>query len=403
MSGLVRTQVLALLSEIRRQAPDVDITLLAIWQPWVARRFPSQIEAMRRELAAAGIAFVSSPLAVVPSRHFMFRWWLFPVLQAWGRTVFARALRARYDIVHSRSYFASLMAAQLKRRFGHACVFDMRSLFVKEHVTVGVWREGDPNYRFWERLEAWTVRHSEASIGVSPGMIDEIHRIDPAARAELIPIFSNQRVLRFDSEARDRLRNEHGWGNDFVVAYAGSLGHGYQWNNIANVADAFALIRRAVPGARFVILTSDLGIGIEEVLASRGIPRDGYVLQEAPPPGLAGWFSAADAGIHVMSPGPDSQTRLGVKVVEYLSCGLPVIVNRHVGAAADLVDTRGLGAVIDLDKPEEASARLQRLAVVAGALRVRCRSAAEEMFTVERCAADYIALYRSLMQQRRPM
>src|SRR3954468_17474910 len=95
-SGLMRTQVIALLKEIRRLDPSIDLELLAIWQPWVMRRFKGEIEAMRTELRAAGVRQVDLPWALVPTRHFAYRAWLFPFLLAWVQLLMRMALRSRY-------------------------------------------------------------------------------------------------------------------------------------------------------------------------------------------------------------------------------------------------------------------------------------------------------------------
>jgi glycosyltransferase involved in cell wall biosynthesis len=99
--------------------------------------------------------------------------------------------------------------------------------------------------------------------------------------------------------------------------------------------------------------------------------------------------------MHVMSKGPDSHTRLGVKVVEYLSCGLPVIVNSNVGGAAHVISVHDVGAVVDLGHPASID-RLRRLFQCAPAMRERCRAVAESEFSVAASAARWVALYREL-------
>jgi hypothetical protein len=54
-----------------------------------------------------------------------------------------------------------------------------------------------------------------------------------------------------------------------------------------------------------------------------------------------------------------AQPRLGVKVVEYLSCSLPIIVNAYVGTAAALVNEHTVGIV--LGDRDDAALRLRLL------------------------------------------
>jgi glycosyltransferase involved in cell wall biosynthesis len=391
-SGLMRTQVIALLREIARRDPGVELTLIAIWQPWVLRQFRAEIDALRVELAAAGIGLRNLPWALVPTRHFAYRAALLPILAGWVRQILRRALAPRYDVVHCRGYLPSYGAARAKRALGHRLIFDMRSLWAREHVTIGAWRAEDAINHAWERIERETLLAADAAIGVSPAMVDEIRGIEPRARAVHVPICVDLDDMRFNGPARECLRAELGWTSNPVVVYQGSLG--LMNSNLAEVAEVMGPIGRALPDTRFLVLTSNRGTDIEGTLRGFGIGADRCVVRHPERAQLHEWISAADAGIHAMSPGPDSATRLGVKVVEYLACGLPIIVNPHVGAAAALVREHGVGLV--LDSTDEAT-----LAREVGGLFASCpvpsaasRELAARTFSLAACADRYLSLYR---------
>lgn len=396
-SGLMRTQVISLLKAMKRAEPTLDLSLLAFWQPWVAWKYRNDLRAMRTELAASGIAQVNYPIALFPSRYFLYRTALFPLLHAWVKLLFRLALSSCYEIVHCRGYLASFVATELKPLYRHRVVFDMRSLWPKEHVTIGAWAEEDAINRLWQRIEAFTIRGSEVSVGVSPGMIDEIRRIWPSAHAVHIPICVDNEEFRFDPHARDRLRAELGWSSNLVIAYQGSFG--LLNSNLAEVTEQFAAINRLVAEVRLLILTSNFTVDVSAVLAQFGVARTHYAVVHPGRSELAGWLSAADAGIHAMSAGPDSDTRLGVKVVEYLSCSLPIIVNSYVGAAAALVDEHAVGIVVDRCDEAELRMRLLRLFSASKVPDCRARELATNMFSLQSCARRYTGLYREIMAQ----
>jgi glycosyltransferase involved in cell wall biosynthesis len=392
-SGLMRSQVFTLLEAVRRRAPDIEITLIALWQPWVMRRHAAGIAAMRAGLAASGIRQIDIPWAVIPTRHFAYRAVLFPFLKTWVRILMGRALAPRYDVVHCRGYLPSYAAARLKARFGHRVIFDMRSLWPREHVTINAWTADSAINHAWERLERETIRLSDASIGVSPAMVDQIREIEPAGRAVHIPICVALDRMRFDAGARTRRRAELGWTDRPIVAYQGSLG--LLNSNLVEVAEYLGLVHTARPEVRFLILTSNVGAGVDEVMAKFGIPKDAFAVRHPAPDELAGWLSAADAGVHAMSPGPDSATRLGVKVVEYLACGLPIMVNPHVGAAAELVRQHRVGWVFDSRDPATIRGALDSLFAEHPMPSLRARELAAATFSVDACADRYIELYRA--------
>ena len=185
-----------------------------------------------------------------------------------------------------------------------------------------------------------------------------------------------------------------GWGERKILTYQGSLGLLNQ--NIIEVAEYFSYILGLMPDVRYLILTQNRSVNIAEVMRSHGISPEQFKVIHPLSADLPGWLSGADAGVHAMSPGPDSSTRLGVKVVEYLSCGLPVIVNPHVGAAAELVRAENVGVVLEVTEGEEGRAKLKSMFDRVGILRGRARVVAEARFSVESCALGYTSLYHSL-------
>ncbi len=383
-----------MLKEIKKQSPEIDITLVGFWQPWVMWKFREELESMGSDLSAAGIEGENCPWAVIPSRHFMYNVSLFPFLHSWASLLFRRVLNNRFDIVHCRGYFPSFIASELKQKFGYRLIFDMRSLWPKEHVTIGAWTTKDDIYRMWERIEKFTLETSDAAVGVSSPMVEEVECISPETKGTLIPICVDTREFYFDESARTVLRHELGWNGRRIIAYQGSLG--LLNRNIYEVAEYFKFVLSVCPDVCFLILTSNRAVDIAQVMNNCGLDPSKYAVRYPQPGDLPKWLSVADAGIHAMSPGPDSHTRLGAKTVEYLSCGLPIIVNASVGAAAKLVETHGVGMVIDLYKREEAKRGLDWVLNRSELLREQCRKIAQDLFSVESCASKYIDLYREL-------
>jgi len=167
-------------------------------------------------------------------------------------------------------------------------------------------------------------------------------------------------------------------------------------SNLEEVAEYFAFLLVLFPEIRFLILTSNRTVDIPAILSRYGLDQSSYAVRYPNKSELAEWLSAADAGIHAMSSGPDSATRLGVKIVEYLSCGLPILVNKYVGAAADLVRTYGVGVVVDHEDSLQTQRRLEQLFLNSSVPRVDCRRLAIEQFSNDRCAKKYLELYWSI-------
>jgi glycosyltransferase involved in cell wall biosynthesis len=86
----------------------------------------------------------------------------------------------------------------------------------------------------------------------------------------------------------------------------------------------------------------------------------------------------------------------GLSVVEALACGTPVIAYRR-GSMPELIDDGVTGFLVD--SFDEAVAAIARIGEID---RAACRRAAEARFGVDRMAREYLALYRRLLDARRP-
>ena len=106
-----------------------------------------------------------------------------------------------------------------------------------------------------------------------------------------------------------------------------------------------------------------------------------------------------DAGIFFIKPAwskrASSPTRLG----EFLASGKPVLTNSKIGdVEEDVMQTR-TGVVISDWQQDALTLAIQRLVSIARepGIAERCRSAAEERFSLQRGIAAYAAIYSSLV------
>jgi glycosyltransferase involved in cell wall biosynthesis len=86
----------------------------------------------------------------------------------------------------------------------------------------------------------------------------------------------------------------------------------------------------------------------------------------------------------------------GLSVIEAMACGTPVIAYRR-GSMPELIEDGITGFLVDTF--DEAVAAIGRLDQID---RAACRRAVQERFTVERMAADYLALYQRILDGSEP-
>ena len=394
-SGLIRNQVFSVLREILKQGNPFEITVVAIWQPWVYWRYRNLLIETRKKLLADGISLENWPIALFPNRFFLYNRYALPALYICFKFAFRFLDLSRFDIVHSRSYFPSLIVASLKKScdYKYKCIFDMRSLFPEEYITVGKWNINSSIYKLWKDYERLAVMNSDEFIAVSGAMKGEADKIIVGRESRLITLAADTNKMSFDQTARNCIRQQMGWEQKFVVVYQGSLGFDGLWNNINNYMEYFSRMLAVKDELHMLFVTPAVSPLFWEAVDKYGIDRSKITFVEEPK-NLSEWLSASDAGIHVMSPGPDGHTRLGVKVVEYLSCGLPVITNSNVGAAADFAESHDVG--IRLDLGDDFGMQLSRF-LDASYSRERLSDVAREHFSIGKIAGSYANLYLCML------
>ena len=207
------------------------------------------------------------------------------------------------------------------------------------------------------------------------------------------------------------MRAELGLADRLVVAYSGS------WFEPEPAIALFRLLQEALPDApwEFLLLISSRGGGdaadrreeIAEVVRRGLAPGAGCRVISAPQGQVLRYLAAADLAAQPVAPPAraaiDSRyelmarTVLSVKFAEYLAAGLPVIISRWHGAAADIAETQDLGVVYDRVSPEAVAHWLGAWQADRAAYRSRAWQYARDHFDTEALAARYLALYRQLL------
>jgi glycosyltransferase involved in cell wall biosynthesis len=153
---------------------------------------------------------------------------------------------------------------------------------------------------------------------------------------------------------------------------------------------AFALVRRARPDARLVLSRPADGGG-EELARVDGVELADLDGREA----LAGAYRSA-----WVSALPATGEAFGLVLAEAMACGTPVVATDD-GGIPDVVGSEATGRLVapgGADEPERFAAALLDAFELAGdpSTAQACREQAQ-LFSVERCAESYEALYREVL------
>ena len=220
----------------------------------------------------------------------------------------------------------------------------MRSAWVDENIAAGGLACGGELHKRWLELEKYCLEQSYVVLGVSDSMIELAARGSAKQKYHTIPIAADGTALQFRGNSREALRAEWGWQHSLVSVYSGSLGLGRV--GAGALTNLLRLLAKSQPELKFLILTNEKPGIVYSLLAHAGIDSRRARVVSVIPEILGDYLSAADFGIHALPSQPDSDTRLGTKVVEYWVNGMPAVVTSTVGAAAKIIAEYGVGYVV---------------------------------------------------------
>lgn len=226
----------------------------------------------------------------------------------------------RFDLVYERHALWSYAAMEAARDRGTPSVLEVNAPLVREHV----------RYRGRIDAEAATSAANRsfaaagALVAVSREVALDLER-NPSAAGRVHVVPNGVDVHRF------RVRRTA--GVEFTVGFVGTL---KAWHGLPTLIDAFARLRRQLPGARLLIV----GDGPErdrvvQQLCEQGLFPFTTLPGAVSPESIPGWLAKMDVGVAPYPDDPDFYFS-PLKVMEYMAAGLPVVASR-VGQLEQLI------------------------------------------------------------------
>lgn len=305
-------------------------------------------------------------------------------------------------LVHARAHIPAVIGLNLRRAFGTKLLFDVRGLMAEEYVDAGHWRPNSARTLLTKRMEARILRRSDGIVTLTNALWREMSDWEPLRERrvphEVIPCCIDQQKFRFDCTDRHETRASLGISDRLVLIYSGSVGGWYMSDEMAAF---FSVVKQQRPDAFFLWLTTGPAAVVDEAMKRSGARATDYAVLPARGREVVSALNAADVGIAFYRPG---KSRLGtspVKVSEYLSCGLPIVMNSGVGDCDELITRHGVGELIhtfDDSAYATATANTLRALAMRDAVRTRSRSLAGQLFDLQRVGVPrYSHLYEQIL------
>lgn len=334
-SPLVEGQVLNILRRVVKEGNSVYF----IWLKRVdyCFKYKDKIQRVYQRLRNDGIVLHEIPIMLGK----------FPLNKSMSDFVYLQASSAvrsilkknNIQIIHTRGYNAGLFITKLlknNKEIKH--VFDPRSPYLTEIVSTYGVKENDQVYQFWKMSEKEIVSTANVTVAISDTFADYLRQYTD--RINVIPNNSEMEEPDIVIERAKRQRRKS-------FCFVGSLGYG--WNNVHEYISFMKKVWDIDPEIllELYVLKQDI---VREELKKAGIPEEKYVIKTLPQTEVGRTISGCLAGLQIMSM---QDTRLGIKTVDYLAAGVPVICNNNAMGAAKVIAKYNVGWNIDTMKLRE--------------------------------------------------
>lgn len=385
-SGLFKTQILDIINEISIHDKSISFEIFILNRPWHYLKHKTYLNEYRLKYDSSKLNFIYIPL-LPPLRNSLKYFFYSFIVTKWFTLIFNFFLKNNnYDIIHTRSYWPTISVIKSKIPI----LFDMRSLWILENISSGELKLNSKSYFYWNKIEIDCLRKATFSTCVSKSMMEYVMKICPISRTSLIPISVNDNVFRFNLEERINNRKKLNWDKNLIFVYSGSLGQ--SGINIKAISNLFKIILNTDNNYRLLIITSERHTYVKSIMNNLSVENYKYKIVHPKLNEIAGWLSSADIGLHALPTQLDSQTRLGTKVVEYWVNGLPVIVNKNVGAAAEYINKYRIGYVLDDSLIQDNL--IDKITELSNFNRISISNFAKSEFSAINISSKYLQLYK---------
>ncbi len=264
---------------------------------------------------------------------------------AWKTMIMASTSIRQFKPTHiyTRSLGSSVFGRKIARQNKVVSVYDVRGVSVEE---VAMRRGGKKGmaYKIIHWFSRKEINKSNRLSCVTHSLKSWIERLTGRKDVTVIPCCVNGNKMYFDSNSRERIRKKYGFDRDNkVICYAGGLS---VWQRISDIVKLFASVAKINDAYRFLFVTKEID-HLKNIILRYNLPLERCVVVSCSYKDVHEYLSAADAGIIMRDDNIVNNVACPVKIGEYLSCGLPIILTRGISDYSRMIAESGVGIVIE--------------------------------------------------------
>jgi glycosyltransferase involved in cell wall biosynthesis len=228
-------------------------------------------------------------------------------------------------------------------------ILEVRDLWPESLAAVGVGNPDSLLHRALGRIAAFLYRNADHIVVVTPAFQEHLIRRWQVPAQKISVVQNGVETPLFSPKGSATLRKSLGAEGRFVVSYIGTLGLAHGLETMISAAER---LQDAAPNVLFLLVGE--GADRERILAmaeSKHL-RNLRVVAQQPREKIPDYISASDACLVLLKKSDVFETVIPTKMLEFMSCGRPVILGVN-GQARQILERAKAGIYVE---PENTSA-----------------------------------------------
>ena len=346
-NGILSSQVVSVLKGVAKAGYRVAL-FTAPSKKLFSKHAAETIKKYKGKIDNEGIQFYCSPIPVLTNasiRFYLIPWLILFTLPP----VLIAAWKRRADVVHCRSYPASLIGMLVKMLTGKRFIFDMRGVYPEEgEFLFANWHKNSLNFKTWKLIEKRILISADQIVVVSDffkqHLLSEYPEHVDAINKKITTIVCG---VSPESIVKGELQQKS-LHDPVRVVYSGTLDG---WTTPELLAKTYRQILKYNTQYTFLlnIYTTSNQELIHKALLEEGIDSSKYFIQRLKSDEVAEKLRENDIGILVREKSIVNEVSFPVKLGEYLAAGLPVVINSALVGAGEFVQQHGVGITLNND------------------------------------------------------
>lgn len=328
------------------------------------------------------------------------------------RQLYTKALKLnqkeKFNIVHCRSYIASLIGFKLKQQSGIKFIFDMRGFWADERIEGKIWNIHNflfhSIYKYFKKKETKFLEHADYTISLTHKAKDIIHTWknikNQPVPIEVIPCCADLQLFSFENLNENLIKKFTKeleiLKDDFIISYLGSIG---TWYMLDEMLMFFKNLLVHSKNAKFLFITGENPQSIHNSAKKFSIPLSSIIVKSCHHKEVPSLLSLSNISILFIKPVFSKSASSPTKQGEILGMGIPIICNTNIGDTDSIITNSDAGIIVNGFTKDEFDKSINEINALRKTPKEKIRNLAKKYYSLEEGVNKYDFVYKTILNK----